>query len=487
MKKSIAAMIILIMVFTCGFVASAEDTGGQWGFKKASDNGVKPFRILLIGDSVTNGYRQYVAEDLADIASCDVWLTPAHLNSDGLRDELARIVSAGCYDVIHFNIGLHGWEKGRIPEGQYESLLRKYVETLQKSAGRAVLVWGSTTPIMSEETPRTLDPVNNSVIVERNKIAAKVMAESGIAVNDLYVAVVDKLNLGADKFHWSPEARRLQADCVVRVIKKELTFKLTVLLQKACAPVIKKWTQIEDDKPVEYMTMDGIMVHETNPQIQPQPDIVDPGQPGKAPSDAVVLFDGTEASMKNWTDTNGNQTKWKFADGALESVKDAGLIQSRQTFGSCQLHVEWASPSNVQGSGQGRGNSGVFLMGTYEIQVLDSYQNTTYPDGQAGALYGRKKPLVNASRGPGQWQSYDVIFHRPIFGQDGKVIKQATFTVLHNGVLIHDNVSLTGGTVWRGSHSISEYEPHGDALPIRLQDHGNPVHFRNIWVRPLND
>lgn len=258
-------------------------------------------------------------------------------------------------------------------------------------------------------------------------------------------------------------------------------------------PVIKKWTEKnKEGKEVEYMTIDGIMVHETDETKQPQPPIVEPGWPscgekvGKAPSDAIVLFDGTEASMENWTNRQGGQTKWKFVNGAMESVKKAGYIQTKENFGSCQLHIEWASPSNVKGSGQGRGNSGVFLMG-YEIQVLDSKNNITYPDGQAGAIYGRKKPAVNASRGPGQWQTYDIIFHRPIFNEQGEVIKKATFTVLHNGVLIHDHYQLTGGTGWRGMHSISEYKAHADALPIQLQDHGNPVRFRNIWVRKLDD
>jgi hypothetical protein len=263
---------------------------------------------------------------------------------------------------------------------------------------------------------------------------------------------------------------------------------------KDTEPVIKKWTKIIDDKTVHYMTIDGIMVHELDPAKQPQPKIVTPGTPscgekvGTAPSDAIALFDGTAASMKNWTDTKGNEkTKWKLVNGVLESVKKAGYIQTKQKFGSCQLHVEWASPANVQKNGQGRGNSGVFLMGTYEVQILDSFNNKTYPDGQAGALYGRSKPLVNACRKPGQWQSYDIIFHRPIFDKDGKVTKRATFTVLHNGVLIHDHHVLVGGTGWNGPYSISEYEPHADKLPIQLQDHGNPVKFRNIWVRPLAD
>ena len=260
------------------------------------------------------------------------------------------------------------------------------------------------------------------------------------------------------------------------------------------APVIKKWTEVDENgKKIEYMTIDGVMVHEADETKQPQPKIVEPGQPscgdqvGSAPSDAVVLFDGTEESMKNWTDTKSGKTKWKFVDGGLESVNKAGYIQSRQKFGSCQLHIEWASPSTVKGNSQGRGNSGVFLISHYEVQVLDSKNNKTYPDGQAGALYGRKKPLVNASRGPGLWQTYDIIFHRPIFDDKGEVVRKATFTVLHNGVLIQDHVELSGGTGWRGPHSISEYKAHADALPIQLQDHGNPVRFRNIWVRPLQD
>lgn len=258
-------------------------------------------------------------------------------------------------------------------------------------------------------------------------------------------------------------------------------------------PVIKSETKIIDGQKRLYMTIDGIKVHETDPSKQSQPKIVTSGtestqdEVGTAPSDAVVLFDGTEESMKNWTDSNGRVTKWALVNGALESVRSAGIIQSKQSFGSCQLHVEWAAPRQVKGSGQGRGNSGVFIMGQYEIQVLDSYQNTTYPDGQAGALYGRSKPLVNSSREPGQWQSYDVVFHRPRFDSQGKVTKRATFTVFHNGVLIQDHLVLSGGTGWRGPDAVTEYKAHGDKGPIQLQDHGNPVRFRNIWIRALDD
>lgn len=261
-------------------------------------------------------------------------------------------------------------------------------------------------------------------------------------------------------------------------------------------PVIKEWTEKEtndkgEEKDVRYMTIDGIMVHETDPAKQPQPPVVTPGTastqevPGKAPSDAVVLFDGT--SLDNWLSTKPDGImRWEVKDGAMMPTKDSGMVQSKQEFGSCQLHVEFATPKNVQGDGQGRGNSGVFLMGEYEVQVLDSYDNTTYPDGQAAALYGRSKPLVNASRKPGEWQTYDIIFHRPIFEGD-QVVKRATFTVLHNGVLVQDHVELSGGTGWGGPHAATHYKPHGDKGPIKLQDHGNPVLFRNIWVRELQD
>ena len=260
-------------------------------------------------------------------------------------------------------------------------------------------------------------------------------------------------------------------------------------------PVIKEWTVREkNDKgvmdDVPYMSIDGILVHETDPAKQPQPLVVAPGaesnqnEAGTAPSDAIVLFDGK--NLDNWTATDGTPTKWVVKKGAMMPTNKSGMVQSKQEFGSCQLHLEFACPKKAKGEGQGRGNSGVFLMGKYEIQVLDCYNNTTYPDGQTGALYGRQKPLVNACRKPGEWQTYDIVFHRPIFDKD-KLVKRATFTVLHNGVLVQDHTELTGGTLWRGQHSVTNYEPIPDKGPIQLQDHGNPVLFRNVWVRELKD
>jgi hypothetical protein len=257
-------------------------------------------------------------------------------------------------------------------------------------------------------------------------------------------------------------------------------------------PVITTETRKDDKgKDVLYMFIDGVKVHEEDITKQPSPPVVTPGEPAgffAPPSDAFVLFDGGEKSFNaNWTDTKGNPSQWKVIDGALESVKKAGYIQTKESFGSCQLHIEWAAPSKKEGDGQGRGNSGVFLMGQYEVQVLDSFENQTYADGQAGALYGRSKPLVNACRKPGEWQSYDIIFHRPVFDDQGKLVRRATFTVIHNGVLVQDHVSLSGGTGWMGPHAVSDYVAHPDKLPIALQDHGNPVRFRNVWVRELKD
>lgn len=246
---------------------------------------------------------------------------------------------------------------------------------------------------------------------------------------------------------------------------------------------------VRKQEPVQYVeTPTGRwLVHDEN---RPAPPVMTPGtcgsrEPAKAPSDAIVLFDGKD--LANWVDEKGAPSKWIVRDGYMESVKGAGYAVSRQQFGSCQLHVEFATPSLVSGTGQGRGNSGVFLQGNYEIQVLDSYENKTYPDGQCGALYGRAVPLVNACCKPGQWQAYDVVYHRPTFDNAGKVSRKAVFTVFQNGVLIQDNVALEGGTGWNGPHAVTDYVSHGDKGSLMLQDHNNPVRFRNIWIRELKD
>ncbi len=218
---------------------------------------------------------------------------------------------------------------------------------------------------------------------------------------------------------------------------------------------------------------------------RPVPKVVTPGEavlPAPPPSDAIILFDGTDLSA--WRDSEGGDAKWVLVDGVMESVKDAGYVFTRQTFGDCQLHIEWASPEDVQGDSQGRGNSGVFLMGKYEVQVLDSFDNRTYADGSAASIYGQYPPLVNASRGPGQWQTYDIIFRRPRFDSAGDVLSPPRVTVLHNGVVVQDATEPFGPTSWL---MPSEFNHHADRLPLSLQDHGNPVRYRNIWVRRLDE
>jgi len=226
-------------------------------------------------------------------------------------------------------------------------------------------------------------------------------------------------------------------------------------------------------------------IHDLN---RPAPPVIDPGTPstqdapGHPPSDAVVLFDGKDLSP--WADKDGKPARWKVENGYMEVLPGSGNISTRNGFGDCQLHVEFAEPVPPSGESQERGNSGVFLMGLYEMQVLDSYQNKTYADGQAGSVYGQYPPLVNASRPPGQWQTYNIIFHRPRFAQDGKLMRTARVTILHNGVLVQDNVELTGPTA-HGERP--PYKAHPEKLPLQLQDHHNPVRYRNIWIRELKE
>ena len=225
-------------------------------------------------------------------------------------------------------------------------------------------------------------------------------------------------------------------------------------------------------------------IHDRN---RPTPAVVVPGTastqeaPGKPPSDAVVLFDGKDLSQ--WVQKkDGSPAKWKVENGYFEVAPKTGDIRTKDSFGDCQLHVEFREPDPPKGEDQDRGNSGVFLMGLYEIQVLDSYNSKTYADGQAAAVYGQYPPLVNASRAPGQWQIYDIIWHGPRFNADQKLVRPAHVTVFHNGVLVQDHVEPTGPT---GHHVRPPYTFGPEKLPLALQDHSHPVRYRNIWIREL--
>ncbi|NOT75532.1 MAG: DUF1080 domain-containing protein [Cyclobacteriaceae bacterium] len=201
--------------------------------------------------------------------------------------------------------------------------------------------------------------------------------------------------------------------------------------------------------------------------------------PGEAPSDAIIIFDGKDLSK--WSTLAGGDAKWEVKDGALTVAKGTGDIKTKQTFGDIQLHIEWRSPAEVVSEGQGRGNSGIFLQERYELQVLDSYESVTYSNGQASSIYKQSIPLVNACRKPGEWQTYDVIYIAPRFSDNGRVITPATITVIHNGVVTQNNTQIYGSTEYKG---LPVYQSHGKAS-IKLQDHGNPVSFRNIWIREL--
>ena len=206
--------------------------------------------------------------------------------------------------------------------------------------------------------------------------------------------------------------------------------------------------------------------------VWPEPPVVDPGSSTKAPSDAIVLFDGTNM------DAFHNGEAWKVENGYAQVAGKS--VRTKESFGDCQLHLEFATPEVVKGKGQGRGNSGVYLMGKYEIQVLDSYENKTYFDGQCGSIYKQQPPTVNACRGPGKWQTYDILFTAPRFNEDGSLKSPAYVTVLHNGVMIHNHFELAGGTFW---DQPAHYTRHAEKLPISFQNHGNPVRYRNIWIR----
>ncbi len=232
-----------------------------------------------------------------------------------------------------------------------------------------------------------------------------------------------------------------------------------------------------DDTP--YLPETPWRVHDA---ARPQPPVVTPGAaPSDAPSDAIVLFDGT--SLAGWVGRDG-EPGWLIEGSAMEVVPGTGDIETEAAFGDCQLHVEWAAPAEVAGDSQGRGNSGVFLMGRYEIQVLDGYNNPTYADGAAAAIYGQYPPQVNACRPPGEWQAYDVLFLAPRWeGTDP--VRPAQLTVLHNGVVVHHARAAMGPTL---HGQVADYAlPHSTTGPLKLQDHGDLVRYRNIWIRPLLD
>lgn len=215
---------------------------------------------------------------------------------------------------------------------------------------------------------------------------------------------------------------------------------------------------------------------------EPVPDIVTPGaNPGEAPSDAIILFNGE--NLNEWQSTRRGSTEagWSIENKAMTVKARTGDIKTKQTFGDCQLHIEWRTPSEVVGTSQGRGNSGIFLQERYELQVLDSYNNPSYVNGQAASIYKQSPPLVNASKGPGEWQTYDVIYKAPIFDAAGNKTSPGRITVFHNGVLVQNNTEIQGTTEYIGAPKNSA---HGEAS-IQLQDHGNPVSYRNIWIRRL--
>ncbi len=217
---------------------------------------------------------------------------------------------------------------------------------------------------------------------------------------------------------------------------------------------------------------------------RPHPPVVSVGDAGTPSSDAVVLFDGHDLSAwghRGEKPSDISAARWTVGDGYFEVLPNSGNLQSLENFGSCQLHIEWATPEKVEGHSQARGNSGVLFMGLFEVQILDSYMSRTYADGQAGALYGMHPPLVNASHAPGQWQSYDIVFEAPLYEGD-TLVRKASATVFHNGLIVQHKREFTGHTTHKELQTYSKTPPAG---PLVLQDHKNPVRFRNIWIRPL--
>lgn len=236
---------------------------------------------------------------------------------------------------------------------------------------------------------------------------------------------------------------------------------------------------------IAVLTVTAALAQKKAPQDtevwEPEPPVVTPGTHCTPPSDAVVLFDGQDLSQ--WENTKGEAAAWTVHEGIVTCKPRTGAIRTKQGFGDCQLHLEWKTPVDTAGlKGQARGNSGVFLQGKYEVQVLDSYKNRTYSNGQAASIYKQHIPLVNASRPPGEWQSYDIFYTAPRFNDNGTLKSPAYITVLHNGILVQHHSEVKGPTVYIGD---PKYEAHEDKLPLSLQDHGNHISYRNIWIREL--
>jgi hypothetical protein len=258
------------------------------------------------------------------------------------------------------------------------------------------------------------------------------------------------------------------------------------VLVALCAAVGAQQQPNPDQGFTDTPILPGMKWHVHDPD-RPHPKVVVPGaSPGAPPSDAIVLFDGKDLSK--WTQMGRGadsakplDPKWKVGDGYFEVASRTGSLYTREKFGSCQLHIEWASPSEIQGTSQNRGNSGVLFMSRYEIQVLDAYNNPTYADGTPGSIYGQWPPLALPARKPGEWNVYDIIFEAPEF--DGqKLLKPAFLTVFYNGVVVHSHKESMGPMVYR---QVAKYTPHAAAEPLMLQDHNTPVRYRNIWIRPL--
>lgn len=250
---------------------------------------------------------------------------------------------------------------------------------------------------------------------------------------------------------------------------------------KSAAPVAER---ISSDPKVDAKRNRAYPQWQIHDEKRPKPPVITPPTPsaqdaaGTPPSDAVILFDGKDLSK--WT-AGGKEAPWKVENGYMEAA--GSNIQTKEPIGDCHLHVEFATPAKVDGKSQGRGNSGVLLgNGIYEVQVLDSYDNPTYADGQAAAVYGQNPPMANASRPPGQWQQFDILWRGPRFDKDGKLVRPARVTVMHNGLFVQDNWVLTGGS---GHHAQPAYKKHPEKMPLALQFHQNTTRFRNLWYRPL--